>query len=158
MNYSNCVIYKIVCNDENVTDSYVGHTTNFWNRKGWHEANSTHKNQKLYQVIRSNGGWSNWTMLVVERYPCNNLNEAKEREKYWINELKSTLQTSIPLRSKREYYLENREKHNETMRRYREKHRDEAYICSCGSVVQTRNKYRHDKTKKHLESLNHSSV
>ena len=55
MNYSNCVIYKIVCNDENVKDLYVGHSTNFCNRKGWHEVNSTHKNQKLYKVIRENG-------------------------------------------------------------------------------------------------------
>ena len=49
-------------------------------------------------------------MLIVERYPCNNLNEAKERERFWIKELKATLNSSIPLRTKRECYQENKNK------------------------------------------------
>ena len=31
--YSKTVIYKIVCNDINITDCYIGHTTAFSKRK-----------------------------------------------------------------------------------------------------------------------------
>jgi hypothetical protein len=73
------------------------------------------------------------------------------RERIWIDELKPTLQSSIPLRTKAEYYHDNKEKYAESARKYREGHldeirerRSEKYLCSCGTVVQKRNKYRHD--------------
>jgi len=31
IDYSSTIIYKLVCNDLNITDNYVGHTTNFSN-------------------------------------------------------------------------------------------------------------------------------
>ena len=34
--YANTIIYKIVCNDLNITDCYVGNTTKFTNRKSPH--------------------------------------------------------------------------------------------------------------------------
>ena len=33
IDYSNTIIYKITCLDPNITDVYVGHTTNFVQRK-----------------------------------------------------------------------------------------------------------------------------
>ncbi len=33
IDYSNTIIYKIVCNDINITDTYVEHTTNFVKHK-----------------------------------------------------------------------------------------------------------------------------
>ncbi len=33
IDFSKTIIYKIVCNDLNITDVYVGRTTNFINRK-----------------------------------------------------------------------------------------------------------------------------
>ena len=37
LDYSNTIIYKITCNDTNVSDLYVGHTTNFIERKRGHK-------------------------------------------------------------------------------------------------------------------------
>ena len=37
IDYSKTIIYKIVCNDLNITDVYVGHTTNFIKRKARHK-------------------------------------------------------------------------------------------------------------------------
>ena len=37
MDYSNTIIYKIFCKDETVNDVYVGHTTNFIQRKYAHK-------------------------------------------------------------------------------------------------------------------------
>ena len=37
IDYSNAIIYKIVCNNLNITDVYVGHTTQFTKRKNIHK-------------------------------------------------------------------------------------------------------------------------
>ena len=82
MDYSKCVIYKIVCNDKSVTECYVGHTTNFKSRKNQHKCRSKTINFKLYEMIRSHGNWDNWNMTPICEYPCENFVQAciKEEE------------------------------------------------------------------------------
>ena len=60
IDYSNTIIYKITCIDSNVKDLYVGHTTNFVQRKHAHKQSCINKKLsnyecKLYEVIRNNG-------------------------------------------------------------------------------------------------------
>lgn len=67
------VIYKIICNDENIKDCYVGSTSNFKVRKWDHKTtcnSNTNKmsNYKIYQTIRENGGWENWTMIPIAEH------------------------------------------------------------------------------------------
>ena len=74
-NYSNSVIYKIVCNDKSVHDMYIGSTCSFISRKGQHKsacnnANSKIYNRKVYKCIRGLGGWDAWSMLPILQYPC----------------------------------------------------------------------------------------
>ena len=38
INYLNTIIYKFVCNDLNIKDTYVGHTTDFIKRKATHKS------------------------------------------------------------------------------------------------------------------------
>jgi hypothetical protein len=101
MNYSKCVIYKICCNDLTKTDVYVGHTTDFINRKARHKIvcnNENHPshNLKVYQYIRENGGWNAFSIIIIEEYPCNNFEEARTRERYWYETLNSTLNSIRP--------------------------------------------------------------
>lgn len=105
--YSRTVIYKIVCNDLNITDCYVGHTTDFTKRKGQHKCHCNNENNKdynsyIYLIIRENGGWDNWSMLEIEKFICNDGNEARTRERYWCEQLNSTLNSIKPIRSKEE--------------------------------------------------------
>jgi hypothetical protein len=107
-NYENTVIYKIECKDVNITDIYIGHTTCYSQRYKTHKSNcnnisSKGYNYKIYKIIRENGGWDNWNMSIIENYPCTNVNEAKERERYWIEKESSSLNICIPNRSKKEY-------------------------------------------------------
>jgi glutamate synthase domain-containing protein 2 len=132
INYSNTIIYKLVCNDLSVTDIYVGHTTNFTNRKRDHKCscnnqNGTSYNYKVYQTIRENGGWKNWSMIQIEECCLNNSNEAKSRERYWIETLKSNLNSYIPNRSQKEYNVYNRETINKKQREYNEINRETIY-------------------------------
>lgn len=103
--YSTTIIYKIVCKDPNVTDKYVGHTTDIVRRRQAHKNSTSNDkyigyNLKLYKVIRENGGWDNWKMEIVACYDCNNLHEAKQKEQEHYNELKATLNSIEPMKLK----------------------------------------------------------
>ena len=98
--FENTIIYKIVCNDLSINETYVGHTTSFTKRKTSHKsAFNRSSSLKVYEVIRANGGWDNWVMLEIEKFPCGDLNEALARERYWYEKLKSKLNANKPCTS-----------------------------------------------------------
>lgn len=99
--YSKTIIYEIICNDETITDCYVGSTTDYSHRCGEHKNNCNDitckdANYKVYNFIRSNGGWDNWTILEIEKYPCLNNDQARERERYYYDMRNSTLNSQRP--------------------------------------------------------------
>jgi hypothetical protein len=131
--YSKTVIYKIQCKDVNITDIYIGHTTCYYQRYRLHKSNCNNEtsksyNCKIYKIIRENGGWENWNMIIIEKYPCNNINEARDRERFWIEKESSTLNVTIPNRSKKEYNqiyrIIHREEISEKAKEYRENNKD----------------------------------
>ena len=90
--YSKTIMYKIVCNDLNVKECYVGHTINMTKRKCCHKSacnneKNRHHNLKIYQIIRQNGGWSNWSMILVEKFPCEDKYQACKKEREIVEEL-----------------------------------------------------------------------
>ena len=118
IDYSKTLIYKIVCNDLNVKDLYVGSTTDFRKRKTRHKSDCNNQNSKkykfnVYQFIRDNGGFDNWTMVLVEKYPCETSLEKLKRERYWYETLGATLNKQVPSQTQQEYakqyYVENKE-------------------------------------------------
>ena len=69
--YSKSIIYKLCCLDINVKDIYVGSTTCMRNRRYAHKFNcnsikSKKYNGNVYTFIRDNGGWCNWSMIIIE--------------------------------------------------------------------------------------------
>jgi len=126
INYSNTIIYKLCCNDLNITEVYVGQTTDFRKRKNNHKVscnNQTAKgyNYNVYQFIRDNGGWDNWNMIEIEKYNAIDGNDAKKRERFWIEELKAILNCKIPTRLQKEYYENNKQK----IKIYRNNHKED---------------------------------
>jgi len=100
--YSNTIIYKITCLDPIITDVYVGHTTNFVQRKQCHKytcinEKSDSYNCKLYKTIRCNGGWSNWKMEIINFFNCVNHYEARQKEQEYFLLLNANLNTIEPL-------------------------------------------------------------
>jgi hypothetical protein len=185
--YANTKIYKLVCRDLTVSEIYVGHTTDFTNRKSLHKhvcSNIKHKeyNLKVYRYIRENGGWLNWLMVEIEKFPCNDENEASKRERYYIETLKSSLNCQKPGRTKQEYHEDNkktilaqhiqyREENKEEIvirnKKYRDEHKEhikagskkyaeehsEKVVCDCGVKYQIIGKTRHLNTKRHLAHI-----
>ena len=121
LDYQNTMIYKICCNDLNIHYVYVGHTTNFIKRKCIHKSNCNNNNSKsynlkVYQTIRENGGWENWSMIKVEDYSCSDKLEATKRERYWYEFLNADLNVRTP-------YI-NKEEIEEYKKEYREANKD----------------------------------
>jgi hypothetical protein len=101
IDYSNTIIYKITCKDETISDVYVGHTTNFVQRKHSHKQScmnpkSSNYTFKLYEVIRANGGWSNWKMEIINFFECNDHYEARKKEQEYFISLNATLNSVEP--------------------------------------------------------------
>jgi len=73
IDYSKTVIYLRHSNDLNVKDVYVGHTTDFTERKAKHKydcVNSKSKsyNYKIFKIMRENESWNNWSMIEVMKH------------------------------------------------------------------------------------------
>jgi hypothetical protein len=101
IDYSNTIIYKITCNDSTISDLYVGHTTNFIQRKHVHKQSSINEKSpnykcKLYEVIRNNGGWKNWKMEIINFFNCKNQYEARKKEQEYFLSLNATLNSIEP--------------------------------------------------------------
>jgi hypothetical protein len=119
MDYSKCVIYKIICRDPSVEECYVGHTTHFVKRKYWHKCCCKTNNLKLYQTIREHGGWENWIMLPLEEYKeCENFIQACIKEEFWRIQLVAELNSQRAFLSEKEKQKRDKE--------YREKNKEKA--------------------------------
>ena len=124
VDYSNTVIYKIVCENE----CYVGHTTNFINRKHQHKRNCPNNDTKLYNFIRD----KEWDMVPIEEFPCENLTQALIKEDYWRTKLDAKLNMNKPIAThndkvqsdkarQRKYYAKHKEKILQRQKQKREK-------------------------------------
>ena len=169
IDYSNTIIYKIVCKDLSITEVYVGHTTDFRARKSGHKrtcCNPDYKchHFKVYKYIRSNRGWDNFEMLEIEKYPCADGNEARKRERYWFEELNANLNDRFPERTKKEYYAdEDNKKHKqETDKIYRDnnqekimEYRKEHHIKNAEVICQKVKEWRKNNAEKAKETKNY---
>jgi len=125
IDYANTIIYKLVHKDDLYDENiYTGHTTYMRHRKYQHKEscinpNSIKYNQKKYKYIRENGGWDEWLMIEIEKYPCKDKHEAVARERVIQTEMKATLNTFIAGRTYKEWREDNRDKLLENMKLYR---------------------------------------
>ena len=88
--------YRFVCEDENITSTYVGHTSNFTRRKNEHKSRcnsekSKRHNLKIYQTIRENGGWDNWRMIEIKNQLCESKRHAEQIEQELLDQYKAKL-------------------------------------------------------------------
>ena len=122
--FNKAVIYKIEHN-EDPKIVYIGSTINFNERMTAHygityNTNSKNYNSKLYDTIRTNGGWYSFTKSILKAYPCSSKTELLIEETRIINELKPSINT-------RKAY--NTTEDNKNMyKKYREANKDKLLI------------------------------
>jgi hypothetical protein len=161
VNYSNGKIYMIepvVEHDEG--DIYIGSTTKDYlsQRLATHVANYKQfkKKDKIRQTtsfeLFDKYGVENCKIVLLENAACSNKNELTARESHYIRTLKC-VNKFIPLRTRQEYKLENKEQIKKQQKNYYE---SQKYFitCECGCIVSKLKLWKHVKTQKHHRLLN----
>ena len=128
--YENAVVYKLCCDDPDITDIYVGSTCNFKVRKNQHKSACCNQNDEkhkryLYRFIRERGGWDNWSMILIKKYPdvVDNY-ELHKKERKWMKKLKASLNKTIPTRTNNEWIMEHKERFQNYHKKYRQDNKD----------------------------------
>jgi hypothetical protein len=169
------VIYKILCKETIINDLYVGHTTNFSQRKSYHKSacenpNSSTYNTKLYKTIRENGGWYNWEMLEIDIFNLKDSSEAKIKENEYFVKLKANLNDFSPNNNKNVFKCDvcntqnlnskknvenhiNTEEHKKNIIKLEKNTNDNNFVCLiCDFNCDTKWLWnRHIITKKHKD-------
>ena len=174
--YKESSIYKLCCKDPEITDEYIGSTTNFNRRKAEHKQICCSEDDKayhykVYECIRAHGGWNNWDMVEIEKYEAVDRKDLHTRERFWIEKMGATLNKCIPTRSitewrqnNKEKIIEYRQKNKEKIAKYQTEYRGknkeklnqkqkEKTNCECGSKLNKVNLARHRTTDKHKERM-----
>ena len=150
--YAKTVMYKLVCKDINIKQTYGGHTTNMVKRKQLHKSrcnntNNTDRNCKsyLYNFMRENGGWNNWSMIWDYDFCCLSKREAVKEERKFIEKNKCELNSICAYRTEEEGV--------EYHQIYYQNNKEEKKTCECGCILAKQNISRHRKSKKHINLL-----
>jgi hypothetical protein len=153
IDYSKTIIYKIVSGDS----VYVGSTTDFKSRKCSHKSacnneKDKYHNQKVYQLIRANGGWKNCEIIPIELFPCNSSIEARIREEHWRKELQAEMNSQKAYRSEEDLKQDLKQNYKKYCKEHKEEiseKKKQLFTCECGSICRIDDKNQHFKTKKH---------
>ena len=122
--------YKLECNDCDCKDVYIGKTTRIYKRLREHKYNcsnsiSPNYNRKVYTCIRTNGGWDNWLMYIVEEGEYSKEESITIERKYV--EKYGTLNQQFPGRSHAEankaWNLKNKDKIKAYKKAYQKQYR-----------------------------------
>jgi hypothetical protein len=119
------VFYKFVCNDENIECCYVGSTANFSDRKRHHydrcnNPNDKKTNYKIYEIIRANGGWENWKMVIIGEEKEISLTQSRILEQKYIDELKANMNMCKAYRTKEDILENGRKQSRKHYEKYKE--------------------------------------
>ena len=167
-------IYKISCKDEAITDTYIGSTNDIRHRERQHKSachneQSKNYNYRVYQCIRANGGWDNWTVTVLLEFECESKMDKLKKERSFIEQLKPMLNQSLPANHQtgdqwdqsayqsaynKVRYIENKEAIAIYQKEYQKEHRNKKIHCPCcNHMINLSNKSQHYITKKHINNL-----
>lgn len=120
--YDNAKIYRLV---NNVDDEfYVGSTCDALHKRFYkHKAKAKHDPRPVHKHFNEIG-WDNIKIILIEEYACKNKMELERRERYWIEELKPTLNKCIPTRTPKEWREQNKELILEKKKAYYEQNKE----------------------------------
>ena len=161
-NYANSYIYKLCCRDVTIEHIYIGSTTNMTKRRCQHKSHCNNPNNSryktlVYRCIRNNGNWDNWDMVMIEKCNVKSKQELHARERYYIELLKSTLNTIIPTRTEAEYYIDNKEhckqhkaQYRKDNKEYYKQYRVQYYKDNKEQIQQSKEQYYKDN-KEHIK-------
>ena len=147
-------IYRIVCKDTTILDSYIGKCKDLVSRKRIHKSSSNPNSRlshlKVYQVINNNGGFENWDFIVLEEFEWEE-ETSKQKERYYYDLYKPSLNVQIPNTTPKE----TRYNYSQTPKSKQSRHirKVEKINCLCGMVVSRGCMTEHLKRSRHLNNM-----
>lgn len=125
-NYQNSKIYKLICNE--TTDIYIGSTTEKlcvrFNKHKYDWSHPTKKNVTSSLIFNMGEA----KIILIENYPCNNVDELRAREQFYIDSLDCVNKQSAKKKENanqiaKKKYRES-EKGKQTEKKWEENHRE----------------------------------
>ena len=122
-------------------------------------------------MIRSNGGWDSFKIMIIKELNCNSKIEMLIEEDKMMKELKSTLNNNrahLIDEEKAEYYKQYNLQHKVEKAVYNKQYNIEHKVeqaeydkqrniiqhkCGCGGCFKMKNKPAHLRTKKHINYI-----
>ena len=169
--YNVGIVYKLHHKTKDLGNNfYVGSTINKKERERNHKKSCTDENDKdhmiyVYQFIRENGGWDDWTFSTIKEYENISIRELERFEQQSRDKLQPTLnknksgsefshiykidQKEFAKLKYKQYYNEN---HEQVLAKKNEK-----FSCECGGKYTSSHKALHMKTIKHQNFINNTN-
>jgi len=160
-------VYKLFNPD--CSEFYIGSTTNIEKRMYMHKfkCNNVHSrgyHYKVYEYIRSNGGYDSWRFEILEHILNSiNIKELHGIERKYIEQLKPSLNVQKPNRTKAQWHQDNRESLLSNKAQYYQDNKEsintkqkQKFECACGGKYTTSHKARHMKSNKHKSFIQYS--
>jgi len=144
--YTNGKIYKLVNNADN--EIYIGSTCLPLHKRFYkHKSDGTKQpDRKVYKHLVGIG-WDEVKIILIESFPCENKMELEKRERYYIDQLSPSLNTTLRPRVTEEERKKGQLKRDQ-------KRNDIEHLCEiCQISVKISNKSRHNKTKMHQDTV-----
>ena len=147
-------IYKIICKDKTITDSYIGKCKNLKYRISVHKCYSKPKSRlsylPIYECINNNGGFSNWEFIILEEF-IGDKQLASQKERYYYELYQPTLNVKFPNRTQ----YETAYAYAQTPKSKQSRHikKVEKITCLCGAIVSRGSMNEHLKRSRHLKNM-----
>ena len=107
-------------------------------------------NMPVYRCIRKNGGWLNWSMILIDTLNCENKLEAEKKGRGFIEELHATLNCNMPCRTheerkqyKKQWSIDHQDENRQKCKEWYDERKDTInqnkkqyrIACECGSEM-----------------------
>lgn len=152
MDYKNAKIYRIVCNLTG--ENYYGSTTQSLSKRlSKHKVKKPKYDTRAREIIDR----GDYSMVLVEEFPCENKDQLHKRERYYI-ENNECLNFAIPTRSKNELSEYKRDEILAKRKKWREENKERIVEQRKKWQENTKNKENAAKQQKNWREKNKERV
>ena len=148
--YANAKIYRLVATG--TEQVYIGSTCGTLEQRMWHHnyAVANPDTQKQTTACTLYEGGRTVAIELVEAFPCESIEQLRERERYWLEQTPTAVNRNTPGGLG---WKEARARRQEDHDAYMAEYRTIDYTCECGANIKRAEKARHERSQKHLAAM-----
>jgi len=154
-NYANAKIYRLVATG--TKQVYIGSTCRTLDKRlydhNWAVAHPDTQTQSTACTLYEGG--RTVAIELVEAFPCERIDQLRERERYWLEQTPTAVNRNTPGGLG---WKEARARRQEDHDAYMAEYRTLDYTCECGATIKRAEKARHERSQKHLAAMTNLPV